>query len=259
MNCGLSSSAASFPRGLRPCGRPGPAPSRRGPASLFPACGAGSPPERAGLFPPGAVAPQACRALFGAGALPGGAAGKDPARLRHQLHCGGSGGVARGRAPRCSYCALGPHPPKNAAAVFALHHVSSSSSPVPAHSSAGGTGAHCTLLGWKRPSVRSGVSAWGAQPPFSLGGGGGLRRKSCCLSRCGEGMEKGKAGCGAQAPLLLKDEDVLWRAAGEGGEVGTHCSSGWLRPLAGNGACCVRGLRATRCPARRRQPPQLIS
>lgn len=31
---------------------------------------------------------------------------------------------------------------------------------------------------------------------------------------------------------------MVWPAAGEGGETGTHCSSGWL--LAGKGACCAR-------------------
>lgn len=40
------------------------------------------------------------------------------------------------------------------------------------------------------------------------------------------------AGCGAQVPARLKDEDVVCSAAGEGGEAGTHCSSGWL-PVAG--------------------------
>lgn len=90
-----------FSSGL-PCGHPGPAPSC--PASPSLPCGKG----RARL--PGATASAPGRALCGAGR---GFAGEDPARLRHQLHCAGSGGGGRGRAPRCSYCAppVLPSPP----------------------------------------------------------------------------------------------------------------------------------------------------
>lgn len=73
-----------------------------------------SPPSGKGRAPlPGAAAPPPGRARCGMGPCRAGRglAGEDPVRLRHQLHCAGTGvggaaAAARGRTPRCSYCAL---------------------------------------------------------------------------------------------------------------------------------------------------------
>lgn len=198
-----------------PCGRPGPAPSR--PASRSLPCGKG----RARL--PGATAPAPGRARCGAGR---GFAGEDPARLRHQLHCAGSGGAAGGghSAAATAPPPSSPVPPqKNAAAATKPIAVCITSClllflPAPAHPPAAGTGALCASLGWKRPSSCMGGS--GREGP-NLPSPQGLRGKSSCPSRPMEERRwAGKAGRGARAPSRLNDEDVVWLPAGEGGREG---------------------------------------
>lgn len=213
------------------CGRPPPrraARDRRGAAALplpplpspFPgACRVGAPAPRPPAAAPPRFPPHAALAPLrkGPGASPrgrgpsagqralrgGGRAGRG-AGLRAGIPLGsgtsctaqGAGGAARGRAPRCSYCALArppppsPHPPqKNAAAAAEPIGVCITSClllflPGPrAHPPAWGeggdgrTGAQCALFGWKRPNARMGGSAGGAQRSLSPGG---LRGKNRC-------------------------------------------------------------------------------
>lgn len=175
-----------FSPGL-PCGRPGPAPSR--PASPSLPCGKG----RARL--PGATAPAPGRARCGAGR---GFAGEDPARLRHQLHCAGSGGAAGG-GHRAAATAPPPSPPvppqktqprRRSPSLSALHHVSSSSSRPPLTPRPRGPGrcACCSLGSGPAP-------AWGARgrrgAASPLPGGCGERAPGPA-ARWGEGDGEGR-------------------------------------------------------------------
>lgn len=230
-----------------PCGRPGPAPSR--PASPSLPCGKG----RARL--PGATAPAPGRARCGAGR---GFAGEDPARLRHQLHCAGSGGAAGGghRSAATAPPPSSPVPPqktqprRRSPSLSALHHVSSSSSRPPRTRRPRGPGrcASCSVGSGPAPArgARGGRGAASLLPRVCGG------RAPAPAARWRKGDGEGKLAAEPESPRgwVMR----TWcgcRLEREGGETGTHCSSGWL--LAGKGACCAGGLRASR-PAGRAMP-----
>lgn len=169
------------------------------PRLAFPRMQRWLPSEKGWARLPGATAPPPGRSRCGAGAVPGGArvcgrgfcSAPAPAALRRE---GDGGGTARGRAPRCSYCALAaagpPLPQKNAAAAATKPIAVCITSclllflPGPrAPPGWGGTGTQCALLGWKRPNAHMGGSAGVAQPSPPGGCGGKIRR----LLRGGEG------------------------------------------------------------------------
>lgn len=186
-----------------PCGRPGPAPS------LPP-----SPAERAGRVSPGPLRAGLRARIRRAPA---------PAALRRER------GGARGRDRAAATAPPRAPPKKNAAAAAEPIAVCITS---------------CLLLflrpprtprplGWKRPSSRTGGSGRAGRGLPSPGAEG---RAPAPAARPREG--DGEGGLAAERPRgsVMRTWCGRRLEREEGGETGTHCSSGWLP--AGKGACC---------------------